>query len=284
MTMGMFGLSRGGGQADSAGNAKDGVPRDGSDPTCAARAAETERSAPSPHSPSSTERRDDGPGPGPSTSSLMVAVRTLPVLVEEHLRGVRKDILRVMDERTVVVLDPDDDKRYLDRRGGRTKERRYTYDRAFGKRATNKDVYEKTGKVLIDGVLNGRNGTVFAYGATGSGKTHTMVGDERDPGMMLLSLADIFDGVRRHGERYAYDVSCSYLEVYNELIYDLLSGETNDDASASLELRDDPERGATVAGLKRVKVADGDDVMELLRQGNARRKTEPTEANATSSR
>ena len=212
-----------------------------------------------------------------------MAVRTRPVLAEEQLRGVRKDILRVIDERTVVVLDPDDDKRYLDRRGGRTKERRYTYDCAFCKRATNKDVYEKTGKVLIDGVLNGRNGTVFAYGATGSGKTHTMVGDERDPGMMLLSLADIFHEVRRHGDTYAYDVSCSYLEVYNELIYDLLSGETHEDASTSLELRDDPERGATVAGLKRVKVADGDDVMELLRQGNARRKTEPTEANATSS-
>ena len=132
---------------------------------------------------------------------MMVAVRTRPVLAEEHMRGVRKDILRVMDKRTVVVLDPDDGKRYLDRRGGRTKERRYTYDCAFGKTATNKDVYERTGKVLIDGVLNGRNGTVFAYGATGSGKTHTMVGDENDPGMMLLSLADIFDTARRPRRR-----------------------------------------------------------------------------------
>ena len=179
----------------------------------------------------------------------MVAVRTRPVLAEEHMRGVRKDILRVMDKRTVVVLDPDDGKRYLDRRGGRTKERRYTYDCAFGKTATNKDVYERTGKVLIDGVLNGRNGTVFAYGATGSGKTHTMVGDENDPGMMLLSLADIFDTARRHGDAFVYDVSCSYLEVYNELIYDLLGdgGEHDDNTTnpkPSLELRDDPERGA----------------------------------------
>ena len=263
--------SRGG----DAGDPARGVTRDGSDATV----ADFNVAPTSPTHASTTA--SDGPN---SICSLTVAVRTRPVLAEEQLRGVRRDILRVIDERTVVVLDPDDDKRYLDRRGGRTKERRYTYDCAFGKRATNKDVYEKTGKVLIDGVLNGRNGTVFAYGATGSGKTHTMVGDERDPGMMLLSLADIFHEVRRHGDTYAYDVSCSYLEVYNELIYDLLSGETHEDASTSLELRDDPERGATVAGLKRVKVADGDDVMELLRQGNARRKTEPTEANATSSR
>lgn len=288
--MGVFGLSRGGAPTDlavgfqsqashsrggDAGDPARGVTRDGSDATV----ADFNVAPTSPTHASTTA--SDGPN---SICSLTVAVRTRPVLAEEQLRGVRKDILRVIDERTVVVLDPDDDKRYLDRRGGRTKERRYTYDCAFGKRATNKDVYEKTGKVLIDGVLNGRNGTVFAYGATGSGKTHTMVGDERDPGMMLLSLADIFHEVRRHGDTYAYDVSCSYLEVYNELIYDLLSGETHEDASTSLELRDDPERGATVAGLKRVKVADGDDVMELLRQGNARRKTEPTEANATSSR
>ena len=281
--MGVFGLSRAGAPTDlavgfqsrtshsrggDAGDPARGVTRDGSD---------------APTSPTNASTNAPGDGPN-SSSSLTVAVRTRPVLAEEQLRGVRKDILRVIDERMVVVLDPDDDKRYLDRRGGRTKERRYTYDCALGARATNKDVYEKTGKILIDGVLNGRNGTVFAYGATGSGKTHTMVGNERDPGMMLLSLADIFDGVRRHGDTYAYEVSCSYLEVYNELIYDLLSGETHEDASTSLELRDDPERGATVAGLKRVKVADGDDVMELLRQGNARRKTEPTEANATSSR
>ena len=290
--MGMFGLSRGGAQTDpAAGSGSQSHSRggDAEAPAYGARDPAYEQSvsasAPAPTSP----RGDAGAAlDSASSASLMVAVRTRPVLAEEHMRGVRKDILRVMDKRTVVVLDPDDGKRYLDRRGGRTKERRYTYDCAFGKTATNKDVYERTGKVLIDGVLNGRNGTVFAYGATGSGKTHTMVGDENDPGMMLLSLADIFDTARRHGDAYVYDVSCSYLEVYNELIYDLLGGDSRDHDDVpnkpSLELRDDPERGAVVAGLKRVKVADGDDVMELLRQGNARRKTEPTEANATSSR
>ena len=296
--MGMFGLSRGGAQTDPAAGSGSRSHSRGGDAENSAYGARdpayeqsVSASAPAPTSPRGDAGAAGAALDSASSASLMVAVRTRPVLAEEHMRGVRKDILRVMDKRTVVVLDPDDGKRYLDRRGGRTKERRYTYDCAFGKTATNKDVYERTGKVLIDGVLNGRNGTVFAYGATGSGKTHTMVGDENDPGMMLLSLADIFDTARRHGDAYVYDVSCSYLEVYNELIYDLLGGDSRDSRDhddvpnkPSLELRDDPERGAVVAGLKRVKVADGDDVMELLRQGNARRKTEPTEANATSSR
>ena len=124
----------------------------------------------------------------------MVAVRSRPLLMEEQLRGVRKDILRVMDEKMIVVLDPDDcgDQRSGSARAGvsgtsssrRSKERRYTFDKAFGKKATNRDVYEATARRLIRGVLSGHNGTVFAYGATGSGKTYTMVGERNDPGMM----------------------------------------------------------------------------------------------------
>ena len=216
---------------------------------------------------------------GAQTSSLMVAVRCRPLLAEEHLRGVRKDIIRVMDDRMIVVLDPDDEKNYLDQQQHRSKERRYTFDRAFGKIATNRDVYNATAKSLIEGVLSGHNGTVFAYGATGSGKTYTMVGEPDDPGMMLLSLVDIFDAVRRMSKEYVFEVTCSYLEVYNELIYDLLVQD-----SPSLDLRDTPERGATVQGLQRIEVKNTDNVMDLLREGNLRRKTEPTEANAVSSR
>ena len=97
---------------------------------------------------------------GAQTSSLMVAVRCRPLLAEEHLRGVRKDIIRVMDDRMIVVLDPDDEKNYLDQQQHRSKERRYTFDRAFGKIATNRDVYNATAKSLIEGVLSGHNGTV----------------------------------------------------------------------------------------------------------------------------
>ena len=187
----------------------------------------------------------------------MVAVRRRPLLAEEHLRGVRKDIIRVMDDRMIVVLDPDDEKNYLDQQQHRSKERRYTFDRAFGKIATNRDVYNATAKSLIEGVLSGHNGTVFAYGATGSGKTYTMVGEPDDPGMMLLSLVDIFDAVRRMSKEYVFEVTCSYLEVYNELIYDLLVQD-----SPSLDLRDTPERGATVQGLQRIEVKNTDNVMD----------------------
>ena len=216
---------------------------------------------------------------GIGETSLTVAVRSRPLLPDERKRGDRRDIVRVLDDKHIVVLDPDDEKNYLDERTHRTKERRYTFDVALGSSASNRDVYQKTARALISGVLNGQNGTVFAYGATGSGKTYTMIGTRNDPGMMPLSLMDIFDAIRSMSGEYTFEVTCSYLEVYNELIYDLLVNN-----SPSLDLREDPERGATVSGLRRISVTNADNVLDVLREGNARRKTEPTEANAVSSR
>ncbi|CAI5510673.1 unnamed protein product, partial [Closterium sp. Naga37s-1] len=115
----------------------------------------------------------------------------------------------------------------------------------------------------------------------GSGKTWTMVGNDEDPGLMVLGFNDIFNLVNgmqvNPGE--SVDISCSYLEIYNEIIYDLLV-----EASGSLELREDPGQGVSVAGLKRIKVQSAGKILDLLRQGNLRRKTESTDANLTSSR
>ena len=81
----------------------------------------------------------------------------------------------------------------------------------------NCDVYDGTIRELVLGCMNGLNVTVFAYGATGSGKTYTMVGTPNDPGLMVLSLQRIF---RDRQDLYAdedFDVTCSYIEVYNEV-------------------------------------------------------------------
>jgi kinesin family protein 18/19 len=83
----------------------------------------------------------------------------------------------------------------------------------------------------------------------------------------------------RYTQDKDYTVECSYTEVYNELVFDLLIPN-----SSALELREDPERGPMVAGLTHVKVEDETQIFSLLRQGNARRKTEETGANAVSSR
>ena len=227
---------------------------------------------------------------GVSQATLQVAVRSRPLTRKERSAGART-ITRNVDDRCVVVLDPDEDERAGEpgrpkaskskvvAGGVRKKERRYVFDAAYDGEATNEQVYAGTVLPHIAGVLRGTNATVFAYGATGSGKTHTMVGDATDPGLMVLSLRDIFRFIARDRVDTDYDVECSYTEVYNELVYDLLVPN-----SGALELREDPERGPMVAGLTHVKVSDESQIFELLRQGNARRKTEETGANAVSSR
>ncbi|GFR44052.1 hypothetical protein Agub_g5212, partial [Astrephomene gubernaculifera] len=214
-----------------------------------------------------------------TAATLTVAVRVRPLVRAEIARGGRRDIIRVIDSRVVLVLDPDDSKDYLDQVQNRTKEKRYTFDIAFGTSCSNRDVYNGTVRNLIGDVLQGINTTVFAYGATGSGKTHTMVGTQQDPGLMVLCLEKIFadrDAAHRDED---FSVTCSYLEVYNEIIYDLLVR-----SSSPLELREDPELGVVVAGLKHITVTSAAEIMSLLEEGNRRRKTEATDANAQSSR
>lgn len=218
--------------------------------------------------------------PSTSQSSLIVAVRVRPLVKAELARaGKGRDIMRVMDGKVVIVLDPDESKEYLDVVQNRTKEKRYTFDVAFDPQATNDDVYNGTIRDLVVGVLYGINTTVFAYGATGSGKTYTMVGGPKDPGLMVLSLQRIFEERNRLFADEDFEVQCAYCEVYNEVIYDLLVRN-----SGPLELREDPEQGVQVAGLKYITVKTADDILDLLEEGNKRRKTEATDANAQSSR
>ncbi|KAI0503460.1 hypothetical protein KFK09_014394 [Dendrobium nobile] len=210
------------------------------------------------------------------TATLLVAVKCRPLTEAERCRN--RNIIQVIDDKTVVVLDPDLSKDYLDRIQNRTKEKRYCFDHVFGHACTNSDVYKGV-RSTIAGVIQGLNATVFAYGSTGSGKTYTMVGTQNDPGLMVLSLNTIFELIKNDTSSDNFEVSCSYLEVYNEVIYDLL-----EKSSGHLELREDPEHGIVVAGLRSIKVQSADRILELLNLGNSRRKTESTEANATSSR
>ena len=99
-------------------------------------------------------------------------------------------------------------------------------------------MYEHTAKFLLEGVANGFNATVFAYGATGAGKTYTMLGNHDNPGIMFLTLKELYEMINSLSEEREYQVKLSYLEIYNEMIRDLINT-----ASGYLELREDPVKG-----------------------------------------
>ncbi|KAF2298843.1 hypothetical protein GH714_028275 [Hevea brasiliensis] len=130
---------------------------------------------------------------------------------------------------------------------------------------------------LVEAVLQGRNGSVFCYGATGAGKTYTMLGTVENPGVMVLAIKDLFTKIRQRSCDGNHVVHLSYLEVYNETVRDLLS------PGRPLVLRED-KQGIIAAGLTQYRAYSTDEVMALLQRGNHNRTTEPTRANETSSR
>ena len=180
-----------------------------------------------------------------------------------------------------MVYDPTED--FLENilRKERQREKLYYFDRAFGETTSQQDVFDHTVRFLVDAVLEGYNATVFAYGATGAGKTHTMMGTEETPGIMPLTLGDLFTKINEltKTNNATYDVTLSYLEIYNENIRDLLSGKSD-----VLELREDPSRGVVVAGITYVSAKSPKEVLHFLNKGNRSRVCEATGANQVSSR
>ena len=103
------------------------------------------------------------------------------------------------------------------------------------------------------------NACVFAYGATGGGKTYTMVGTQDKPGCMVRAMNDLFKAMDAERE-HVFKATLSYLEIYNENIRDLLSPK-----SGHLDLREDAKgRNIQVAGLSEVSAGSTNEVWTVL--------------------
>lgn len=173
------------------------------------------------------------------------------------------------------------------------KERRYRFDRVFDDTSTQAEVFSVVAAPVIEAVLKGCNGTVLAYGQTGTGKTHTMLGhdlfalalecteaptdDGGKRGLIPRAMSSIFGALSLSGCNPI--ARASYVEVYQSRVFDLLGcGEH------ALEVRDDPTRGVALIGAEEVPVSTEREVLELLWHGARRRATAATDLNERSSR
>ncbi|KAJ0027227.1 hypothetical protein Pint_36376 [Pistacia integerrima] len=111
----------------------------------------------------------------------------------------------------------------------------YAYDRVFGPTTTTRHVYDVAAQHVVSGAMEGINGTIFAYGVTSSGKTHTMHGDQRSPGIIPLAVKDAFSIIQETPNR-EFLLRVSYLEIYNEVVNDLLNP-----AGQNLRIREDSQ-------------------------------------------
>lgn len=145
------------------------------------------------------------------------------------------------------------------------------------------DLYRHIAFSIVEKSLEGYNGTIFAYGQTGTGKTYTMAGIQSKPelrGIIPNTFSHIFSQISRaSGEKY-FVVTVTYLEIYNEDVRDLLSANPN----AKLEVRERVDVGVYVKDLMGFTVDSIESITELMNRGNTNRMTRSTLMNDVSSR
>ncbi|XP_058821920.1 kinesin-like protein KIF3A [Topomyia yanbarensis] len=159
----------------------------------------------------------------------------------------------------------------------------YFFDNIFGEESTQIDLYIDTARPIVDKVLEGYNGTILAYGQTGTGKTYTMSGNPDSPqtkGIIPNTFAHIFGHIARGKENQKFLVRVSYMEIYNEEVRDLLGKEIH----KSLEVKERADIGVFVKDLSGYVVHNADDLDNIMKLGNKNRVVGATKMNSESSR
>ncbi|KAI9892153.1 MAG: Kinesin heavy chain [Vezdaea aestivalis] len=159
----------------------------------------------------------------------------------------------------------------------------FTFDRVFDMASRQTDVFDFSIKPTVDDILNGYNGTVFAYGQTGAGKSFTMMGSDIDNdearGIIPRIVEQIFESILASPGNIEYTVRVSYMEIYMERIRDLLAPQND-----NLPVHEEKARGVYVKGLLEIYVSSVSEVYEVMRRGGLARATAATNMNQESSR
>ncbi|KAF2642735.1 kinesin-domain-containing protein [Massarina eburnea CBS 473.64] len=159
----------------------------------------------------------------------------------------------------------------------------FTFDRVFDMNSRQNDVFDYSIRPTVDDILNGYNGTVFAYGQTGAGKSYTMMGtsieDDEGKGIIPRIVEQIFASIMASPSTIEYTVRVSYMEIYMERIRDLLVPQHD-----NLPVHEEKNKGVYVKGLLEVYVASVEEVYEVMRRGGDARAVAATNMNAESSR
>lgn len=210
---------------------------------------------------------------------VKVIVRCRPLLQSEADQG-HHSITEIDSELgTINVTNPKDP--------GLPK-RCFTFDAVYGPSSKQMDLYDETFRELVDSVLQGFNGTIFAYGQTGTGKTFTMEGIKNGNSELRGVIPNAIDHIFRYitespsqsDSQRTYLVRASYLEIYQEDIRDLLDL----NSSKRLELKERPDIGVYVNGLSSFVTKSVEEIEHLMSIGHANRSVGRTNMNEYSSR
>eukprot|EP00747_Dinoflagellata_sp_TGD_P097561 gnl/TRDRNA2_/TRDRNA2_167168_c0_seq1.p1 gnl/TRDRNA2_/TRDRNA2_167168_c0~~gnl/TRDRNA2_/TRDRNA2_167168_c0_seq1.p1 ORF type:complete len:1064 (+),score=172.38 gnl/TRDRNA2_/TRDRNA2_167168_c0_seq1:94-3285(+) len=217
-----------------------------------------------------------------------VVIRVRPPLERELQSVAWKNVVAVSDEQTQVCLQETvPEANPLDRASGTTQvfqNHFFKFDHVYDQNSSQPEVYSGTARAAVLSTLQGYNATILAYGPTGTGKTYTMQGargaDADGRGIIPRSMEEIFEHIRHcRDSQSRFLVRASYLQIYNEVLSDLLKADRH-----QLSIREDRKRGVFVEGLSEWLCRSPGEVQELMERGSAGRATAQTAVNDVSSR
>ncbi|KAM4600314.1 kinesin-like protein KIFC3 [Polymixia lowei] len=201
--------------------------------------------------------------------NIRVLCRVKPVLKEDqHEEG----------QSVVVTTDPNNESALTVMSKG--KGRSFELDKVFQPQATQEEVFQEI-EPLVTSCIDGYHVCIFAYGQTGSGKTYTMEGSVENPGINQRALKNLFSEIEDRKDMWSYTVSVSSVEIYNEVLRDLLS---KDGEKLDIKINPDGTGQLHVPGLRVIEVKSFQHIKKILATARRNRITFGTQMNQHSSR
>ncbi|KAJ2851941.1 Kinesin-like protein kif15 [Coemansia brasiliensis] len=210
--------------------------------------------------------------------NIQVFMRIRPLSEDEYRRDRSSEsAVRMLSENTVCIPSQ--------------RSETFTFDHIGDENCTQQNVFEAVGKRAVDQCIQGYNGTIFAYGQTGSGKTFTMQGardeftgpDDELRGLIPRCFEYLFTRIAEEEARtlgrVKYLCKASYIEIYNETIYDLL-----DPLTRTCAMREDIKRGVFIDNVTEETVQDPNEAYDVFVRGTTNRHVSATSMNRESSR
>ncbi|XP_039455108.1 centromere-associated protein E isoform X5 [Oreochromis aureus] len=204
-------------------------------------------------------------------SAVKVCVRVRPLIAREESASENAEPVQIFwkaDKKSIHQIDD----------GNSTKS--FSFDRVFAADETTSQLYNDIAKPLVVSTVEGYNGTIFAYGQTSSGKTFTMMGTSRTPGVIPQAVEDVFQTIKNFPKK-EFLLRVSYMEIYNETVTDLLVDSWK---RKPLEVREQINKNIYVADLTEELVTSPAQVLAWIRKGEKNRHYGKTKMNQRSSR
>ena len=219
-----------------------------------------------------------------NSNNSLISVRVRPLNSKEKEESDYKTIKVISTSKLIISIPTEysfeENSEINHIKVAKEKQSSFEFDFVFDENSSQSQIYEYTTRNLINNVLEGYNATVLAYGATGTGKTYTMVGNGVNNGIMIRTIKDLFYYVNNNiMDNKQFVIKISFIEIYNETIKDLLSND-----NSIVELKTDSKKGLVLKNALIKKISNENEAFNLIMKGNKNRTEKFTEYNNNSSR